>query len=51
MQSVKQHVVKPGQNLSMIASKYKIPMWKIISLNPGIDMNKIQPDQKINIRP
>ena len=51
MQSVKQHVVKPGENLSTIASKYKIPMWKIVSLNPGIDMNKIQPDQKINIRP
>ncbi len=42
-----EHVVEPGQTLSLIASGYETTVAKIMAANPNIKPNLLRPGQKI----
>ncbi len=44
-----QHVIQQGENLWLIAKKYKISMDTLISANPDINPEKVKIDQKISL--
>lgn len=44
-----EHVVKPGQTLSVIAKGFDVPMNKILQANPGLKANSLRAGQKIRV--
>jgi membrane-bound lytic murein transglycosylase D len=46
---VKIYKIKPGDTLSTIASKHKIPLRKLLNLNPKIHPKKLRPGKAIAI--
>lgn len=42
-----EHIVEPGQTLSLIARGYDTTIGKILSANPGLKPNLLRPGQKI----
>lgn len=45
----REHVIQEGENLWLIAKKYKIPVDTLIAANPGINPEKVKIDQKISL--
>ncbi|MHC0035459.1 L,D-transpeptidase family protein [Pseudoneobacillus sp. C159] len=44
------HLVKPGENLALIAANYRIPIQKLLATNPSIpNPNRLFVGQQINI--
>lgn len=43
------YIVKPGENLSLIAARYHVSVSDIVKANPSIDPNKIRDGQSIGI--
>ena len=46
---LKNHIVVTGESLWSIARKYKIPIYSIVSINPKVSRNTIQPRQILRI--
>ena len=44
------YVVKPGDSLSSIADKTGVPMSTIERLNPHLNVNALQPSQRLRLR-
>lgn len=44
------YVVQPGDNLSTIATKTRIPLGTLESLNPNVDPNSLQTAQRLRLR-
>ncbi|MDX2345478.1 MAG: LysM peptidoglycan-binding domain-containing protein [Legionella sp.] len=48
-QNAGRYIVKAGDSLGHIANLHKVPMKKILALNPGIKQNLIKPGQSIQL--
>lgn len=48
--SAKYHVVKSGENLSIIAGKYHIPLYKLLQLNKLSKRHVIHPGNKLRVK-
>jgi LysM repeat protein len=44
------YVVKPGDSLSAISVKTRIPVATLEALNPGVDPNALQTGQRLTLR-
>lgn len=45
------YVVKPGDILSVVAERTGVPVARIQELNPDVDVNELQPGQKLKLAP
>ncbi len=46
---IRSHVIAEGETFSSVASRYGVPLQKVIEANPEVNPNRLQIGQKINV--
>jgi len=49
--TLRRHTVKAGETPSTIARQYRVPLHKLMEANPGLNPNRLQIGQALNIPP
>ncbi|MHB8656710.1 MAG: LysM peptidoglycan-binding domain-containing protein [Solirubrobacteraceae bacterium] len=47
---VKYYLVRPGDSLTAISARTGVPLGTIQALNPNLDPNTLQPNQRVRLR-